>query len=74
MFNLFKKNSKKIKTGDIVVVKKSFLNKFPNLSLNSILTVEKVENEKAVVVFMNDKGTQVFRETLPVEVIVKTGE
>ena len=73
MFSLFKRNNKKVKTGDVVVIKKDFIKNFPNITKNSILTVEEVKNEKAVVVFMNDKGNQIFRESLPVDAIVRTG-
>ena len=72
LFDFFKKKSK-VKSGDIVLVKKEFLGGFPNISLNSILTVEQVENQKAIVVFMSDKGDKIFRESIPVEAIVTTG-
>jgi len=70
---LINKKKKPIKTGDIVLVKTEFINNFPNITKQSILTVQKVENKKAIVVYMSDKGDKIFKESLPVEAIYKTG-
>ena len=71
MFFQLLKKKKPLKQGAITMVKKEFLSKFPNVSKSSLLTVEEIVNGKASVIFMNDKGTKVFKEIIPVFALVK---
>ena len=68
---LFKKKKSSIKSGDVVVVKKNYLTNFPFVSRSSLLTVEKILGEKASVVFMNDEGKKILRESIPVVALTK---
>lgn len=62
---LLRKKTKALKAGDVVVVKSVFLNKFPVITKTSLLTVEDINNEMASVIFMNDTGSKIIREKLP---------
>ena len=68
---LFRRKEKTIKPGAITMVKKAYLPKFPTVSRTSLLTVEEIVGGNASVIFMNDKGTRVHKEVLPLEVLVK---
>ena len=57
--------------GDHVMMKKEYKTKFPNVSTFSILKVEKIDENKATVVFMNDKD--IYHETVPVNALFKVG-
>jgi hypothetical protein len=72
---IFGKNAKKkkLQIGDVVKVKKPFYGKFPSVSRHSLLTVEKIQSENAIVIFMNDTGNNIFRETIPVVALAKVG-
>ncbi len=72
-FNFFKKKKKQIQNGDVVIVKRPFLGKFPNISKNSILKVEDIQSETAIVVFMNDAGNNIYREKVPLLAFSKVG-
>jgi hypothetical protein len=68
-----KPKKKKLQIGDVVQVKRPFYNKFPSVSRHSLLTVENIQSENAVVIFMNDSGNNIFRETIPVIALAKVG-
>ena len=53
------------------MMKKEYKTKFPNVSTFSILKVEKIDENKATVVFMNDKD--IYHETVPVNALFKVG-
>ena len=71
--SLFRKKRKQITIGDVVILKKTYLDNFPIVSKDSLLKVENISNEKAFVVFMNDLGNKVYRETIPLYALAKVG-
>jgi hypothetical protein len=74
LFKFFlKKKKKKIQIGDVVQVKRPFYSKFPTISKSSLLTVEQIQSDNAVVIFMNETGSNIFRETIPVVALAKVG-
>ncbi len=70
---LFKKKVEKIAYGDVVILKRNYLRNFPSITRYSILKVDSIERDTALVIFMNDKGNQVLNEKIPIIALVKVG-
>jgi hypothetical protein len=74
LLNIFKKKKNtKITVGDVVAITRNFAAQYPFVSRSTILTVQKVENDTAVVIFMNKTGTDVSHENIPLKVLKKIG-
>jgi septin family protein len=71
--SFFKRKTPQIKVGDVVTLKKTYLNEFPVVTKSTLLTVQEVQNDEAQVIFMNSTGTNISRQTIPVFALTKVG-
>jgi hypothetical protein len=70
-FKFFRKKEKVVQAGDYVMLKAKYKASYPDVPTMFALKVEKIEEEKAVVIFIHSNNKQVCKEIIPLFALSK---